>query len=84
MRILATRMIDAASQFVTDDQNGFVPNGFIAENTMRLKMLQSLIEEEDSEAIFLFLDCEKAFDRCSWDFLIAGLEALNFGDDFIK
>ncbi|MDC0525679.1 reverse transcriptase family protein [bacterium] len=84
MRILANRMVDAVSQFVSDDQNGFVPNGFIAENTMRLKLLQSLIEEEDSEAIFLFLDCEKAFDRCSWDFLIAGLEALNFGDDFIK
>ena len=51
---------------------------------MRLKLLQQLIEEEDSEAIFLFLDCEKAFDRCSWEFLIKGMETLNYKDDVIK
>ena len=52
MRILAERMNLAVVQFVSKDQNGFVPDGFIAENTMRLKLLQNLIEDENSEAIF--------------------------------
>ena len=38
MRILTKRMNEAVLQFV--NQNGFVPDGFIAENIMRLKLLQ--------------------------------------------
>ena len=83
MRILAQRMNEAVVQFVSRDQNGFVPNGFIAENIMRLQLLQDLIEEEDQEALFIFLDMEKAFDRCSWQFLIEGLEAVGFDSTFI-
>ena len=56
MRILAQRMNEAVVQFVSRDQNGFVPNGFIAENIMRLQLLQDLIEEEDQEALFIFLE----------------------------
>ena len=66
MRILTARMNEAVVQFVSRDQNGFVPDGFIAENIMRLQLIQQLIEEENSEALFVFLDMEKAFDKCSW------------------
>ena len=84
MRILTQRMNQAVLQFVSRDQNGFVPDAFICENLMRLQMIQAVIEGEDSEALYLFLDMEKAFDRCSWDFLMAGLKKLNFGEEFIK
>ena len=50
MRILTQRMNEAVVQFVSDDQNGFVPNAFIAENTMRLKLIQAYIEDQDEEA----------------------------------
>jgi hypothetical protein len=40
---------------------------------------QSYIEKEDEEALLLFADMEKAFDRCSWDFLKEGLDALGLG-----
>ena len=83
MRILTQRMNEAVVQFVSDDQNGFVPNAFIAENTMRLKLIQAYIEDQDEEALFVFLDMEKAFDRCSWEFLIDGLRDLGFGQGFI-
>ena len=84
MRILTARMNEAVMQFVSRDQNGFVPNSFIAENLLRLQLLQDLIESEDQEAIYLFIDMEKAFDRCSWRFMKDGLEAIGFGADFIK
>jgi len=32
---------------------------------------------------FLLLDMEKAFDRCSWEFLEDGLAAIGFGQGFI-
>jgi hypothetical protein len=68
---------------VSNCQNGFVPDAFIAENTMRLQILQDIIEEEDRDAIFIFFDMEKAFDRCSWEFLKEGMAALGFNQGFI-
>ena len=80
MRILTARMNEAVLQFVSSQQNGFVPGGFIAENIMLLKLVQAYVEEEHIEAFFLFLDMEKAFDRCSWDYLHGALEELGFGE----
>ena len=53
-------MNEAVVQFASRDQNGFVPDGFIAENIMRLQLLQDMIEEEDQEALFVFLDILRA------------------------
>ena len=83
MRILTARMNKAVVQFVSRDQNGFVPDAFIAENIMRLKLLQDMIEEENFDALFIYLDMEKAFDRCSWEFLVEGLRAIGFGQGFV-
>ena len=69
MRVLTARLNKAAVQFVSSPQNGFVPGGFIVENILLLQMLQTFAEEEDLDALFIFLDFEKAFDRCSWDYL---------------
>ena len=80
MRILTQRMNEAVVQFVSADQNGFVPHAFIAENIMRLQLLQDYIEEENIAALYLFCDMEKAFDKCSWDFLIQGLENVGLGE----
>ena len=81
-RLLATRMNTAVLQFVSAEQNGFVPGGFIAENIMLLKSLQAYVESEDEEALFIFQDMEKAFDRVSWDYLNASLSDLGFGKGF--
>ena len=78
MRILAVRMNEAVVQFVSEDQNGFVPDAFIAENLIRLQLLQDLIESTDQNAVFLFIDMEKAFDRCDWDYLNKAIDRLKF------
>ena len=77
-------MNTAVVQFVNDPQNGFVPNSFLPGNIMLLKLLQAYAEQEDMDAYFVFLDMEKAFDRCWWDFLIDALQAIGFGDGFIN
>ena len=81
MRVLTARVNKAAVQFVSAQQNGFVPGGFIVENIMLLHLLQAYAEEEDIEALFIFLDFEKAFDRCSWDYLCEAIRALGFPDE---
>ena len=78
MQVLARRMNEAVVQFVSDLQTGFVPDSFLPENTMLLQLLMDWVEEENEEAYLVFLDMEKAFDRCSWTFLIEGLEAIGF------
>ena len=80
MRILTSRMNEAVVQFVSAPQNGFVPNSFIAENLMLLKLLQAHIEEEQLDAMFLFADMEKAFDRASWAFMEQALPLLGLED----
>ena len=81
MRILTARLNSAVVQFVSAPQNGFVPGGFIVENILLLQMLQAYAEEEDIEALFIFLDFEKAFDRCSWEYLREAIRCLGFEDD---
>jgi len=78
MRVLTARVNKAAVQFVSDPQNGFVPGGFIVENIILLQLLQAIAEEEDLEALLIFLDFEKAFDRCSWDYLSEAIRNLGF------
>ena len=78
-RLLTKRMNAAVLQFVSPQQTGFVPNAFIAENIMLLKLIQAHVEDQDGEALFLFLDMEKAFDKCSWEYLKKSLSRLGFG-----
>ena len=84
MRVLASRMNEAVTQFVSDPQTGFVPDSFLPENTMLLKLIQDWADDENQELYFLFLDMEKAFDRCSWDFLLEALEAIGMDQNFVN
>ena len=84
MRVLASRMNEAVTQFVSDPQTGFVPDSFLPENIMLLKLIQAWAEDENEELYFLFLDMEKAFDRCSWEFMIEALEAVGMNQRFIN
>ena len=72
----------AVLEFVSDPQNGFVPHGFIAENTVLLKLLQAHLDATDEEALMIFLDMEKAFDKVSFDYIREALPALGFTKGF--
>jgi hypothetical protein len=83
-RVLTRRMRDVVHQFVTEQQKGFVPKAFIAECSMLLNLIEAYINDEPMhrKGIFVFLDMEKAFDRCSYEFLNKALIALGFGQGF--
>ena len=81
-RILAKRTLTIVTNFVSNDQIGFVPRTFIAESTMLIKLIQAHLEHIDEGGILVFLDLEKAFDRCSWDYLHKALRVLRFTPAF--
>ena len=49
-----------------------------------IRDLIDLVDAEDTEAAFIFLDQEKAFDRVDHDFLYKMMEAFGIGPIFIR
>ena len=49
-----------------------------------LRDLIDLVDKEESQAAFLFLDQEKAFDRVNHAFLYKTMEAFGIGKEFIN
>ena len=60
-----------------------MPGGFLPQNLMPLKLVQVWVEDEDKEAFLVYLDMEKAFDRCLWQYLMAALDKIGFDQNFI-
>ena len=56
----------------------------IDHNIHMIRDLIDLVDKEDSQAAFIFLDQEKAFDRVDHGFLFKTMEAFGIGEDFIK
>jgi hypothetical protein len=42
-------------------------------------LLQDYVEAQNQEALLVMLDMEKAFDRCSWEFMMKSMEAAGVG-----
>lgn len=69
-RILVKRIEKGMREFVSTEQNGFVPGRQITDNTWLCKLVQAYLDETDEHGMFLFLDLEKAFDRVSHEYLL--------------
>ena len=78
-KILVSRMKKVLDSFVSPEQLGFVPGRLITEATHLGKLMQAYLDETDEPGMILALDWEKAFDRCSWEYLHSATEALHFG-----
>ena len=83
-KILVARMKQVMDEFISLPQTGFVPNRVITENSLLCKLIQAYLDETDEEGLFLFLDLEKAFDRCSHDYLNAAVKAAGLGKDMLR
>jgi len=83
-RALTLRVNNAVTEFVSTNQAGFVPGAFIGEVTMALQLVQEYMDESNEDAMLIFLDMEKAFDRVSWPFLRRCVEAAGMDDTFLS
>ena len=86
-RVLAHRMRKVVHQVVDESQKGFMPDAFIADCSMLQNLIEAHINEDTAEerhGIMLFLDMEKAFDRCSWEFMLTGMKRMGFGPNFVQ
>eukprot|EP00965_Chrysotila_dentata_P031523 1051242-Pleurochrysis_carterae.AAC.2 len=83
-RIIAKRTLTPATHFVSEQQIGFVPHTFIAEATMLIQMIHAHLDNENKEGLLVFLDLEKAFDRCSWSYLRMALRKLRFHESYCR
>lgn len=83
-RILARRLKKVVHLFISESQKGFAPGAFIGECSMLLNLIEAWVNDEpmDRRGLMLFLDMEKAFDRCSYKYLNNSLLALGFGKRF--
>lgn len=83
--ILANRLKDFLSDYIQEDQVGFLPNRHLKDN---IRILMNLIEFYDKnpgrQVGLTFFDAEKGFDNLNWEFLIAVLKEINFGNKFIE
>ena len=78
-KILAAKLKRVCEASISHPQKGFVPGRQITDLTRQLYLLQDYIDEKDQDALLVLLDMEKAFDRCSWDFMLKSMEAAGVG-----
>ena len=96
-RLINRRMMEVAPQLINENQAGFVPGRFIAQNAMRCQVImedaergwnlvkqKKLPNQSDSLAIGLSLDQEKAYDRVNLKYLHAALLKYGFPTRFTR
>ncbi len=66
---MVSGMKTVCESFVSRPQMGFVPKRVIEKATHLLKVIQAYLDETEEEGLILSLGWEKAFNRCSWDYL---------------
>ena len=82
-KVLAKRLAMVLKNIIHESQK-CVPGRQITDNIHIAQDLIDLINEQENEAAFIFLDQEKAFDRISHNFLFKTLEKFGFGNNFIN
>ena len=78
-KVLVGRMKKVIDTVISEEQTGFVPGRVITWNSHLLNLIEAYLNETDEEGLFIFLDCEKAFDRVSWPFLRQAAKEIGFG-----
>ena len=82
--ILAHRIKNVLPKLINPDQKGFINGRFLGENT---RLIYDIIEEcnnQNSKALLILIDFEKAFDSISWEFIAKILALFNFGENTIN
>ena len=82
-KTLANRLKIVLPTIIHHSQTG-IPGRKIDHTIHMLRDLIDIVENEDTEAAFIFLDQEKAFDMVDHHFLYKTMEAFGIGNEFIN
>ena len=79
--ILAERLKKVCEAAISGPQKGFVPGRQITDLLHQVYLMQEYVDTYDKEALLVLLDMEKAFDRCSWEFLKKAMDKIGLEEE---
>ncbi|MCO5595233.1 hypothetical protein L7F22_049272 [Adiantum nelumboides] len=82
-KALALRIKYVVNQVVHPKQFGFVQGRSIHEAILNVITAIDWAAEQDQDYVMINMDLEKAYDRVSWDFILAVVDRLGFGNNFL-
>ncbi|MCO5557342.1 hypothetical protein L7F22_010905 [Adiantum nelumboides] len=82
-KALALRIKYVVNQVVHPKQFGFVQGRSIHEAILNVITTIDWAAEQDQDYVMINMDLEKAYDRVSWDFILAVVDRLGFGNNFL-
>ena len=82
--MLATRLKKVICKLVTQDQTGYIPGRYIGESVRLISDILEYTDSKNCEGYMFAADIEKAFDSLDHNFILAVLEKMGLGSDFIQ
>ena len=67
--VIANRLRNTLDTIISNTQTGFLSGRRISDNTRLIYDLMCIAEKKKIAGMLMFIDCEKAFDSISWNFL---------------
>ena len=83
-KCIAERLKSVISKLINKDQTGFLKDRYIEENIRNVLDIMQNCDENNQDAMLLFLDFEKAYDSIEWPFLIKTMRYFNLSESMIQ
>ena len=82
--MLATRLKKVICNLATQDQTVYIPGRYIGESVRLISDILEYTDNKNCEGYMFAADIEKAFDSLDHNFILAVLEKMGLGSDFIQ
>lgn len=81
---LALKIRHLLPLIVRSEQTGFIKSRYILDNIIAVWEGMEWARRSNQKAVFIKIDFAKAYDRIEWPFILAMLQDLGFGPNFIQ